>query len=81
MCYRCGFSWDVTKKRSKDRVLCTDCRTRRSVTVTNGEYKCNPWHGRFSFDMVTPVDENGDPFLPGERICGNFDCVQPTHIN
>lgn len=79
-CYRCGFSWDVTKKRSKDRVLCSDCRTRRAVTVRNGDSVCIPWHGRFAPDFITPIDENGDVFLPGLRICGNVDCIQPTHI-
>lgn len=80
LCYRCGFSWEVTKKRNKDRVLCQDCRSRKSITIRNGDSVCMPWHGRFAGDMVTPIDENGEVMLPGTRICGNFDCIQPAHI-
>lgn len=39
-----------------------------------------PWHGNFGLDMITPVDENGDPVLRGKRRCGNLDCVNPKHI-
>lgn len=73
-------SWDVTKKRGNDRVICQSCRTKRAVTVQNGEHKCLPWHGKFASDMVTPIDELGEEVLPGQRICGNLDCVAPQHI-
>jgi hypothetical protein len=73
-------SWDITKKRSKDKVLCQSCRTRRAITVTDGEFKCLPWHGRFAPDLTTPLDDLGEPVLPGTRICRNLDCVNPEHI-
>ena len=73
-------SWDVTKKRGKARVLCQSCRTRRSSTVKTGDMKCLPWHGRFAGDLVTPLNDFGEPVLPGKRLCGMLDCVNPDHI-
>lgn len=34
----------------------------------------------FDSDEITPVDDEGDLFLPGDRICGNADCVNPYHV-
>ncbi len=62
------------------KVFCQSCRTRRSTTVNTGELKCIPWHGRFAPDLVTPLNELGEPILPGNRICGMLDCVNPEHI-
>lgn len=30
--------------------------------------------------MTTPIDEKGNPVLPGIRICGKLDCVMPDHV-
>jgi len=27
-----------------------------------------------------PINENGEQVLAGRRICGKFDCVNPSHI-
>ena len=29
---------------------------------------------------LNPIDEQGNLYLPGERVCGNKDCVNKTHI-
>lgn len=79
-CAKCGFTFLINRKRKKLRMLCESCRVGRANTIQNGELKCLPWHGRFDTDMTTPVDEEGNPVLPGERICGNNDCVAPSHV-
>jgi len=42
--------------------------------------RCTPWQGLFTADEVTPVDDDGLPVLPGKRLCGMNDCVNPEHI-
>lgn len=79
-CKRCGFRWDATNAR-KNVALCSSCRARPARTVYSVDLgKCKPWRGFFDVDEVTPVDDEGEPFLPGERICGNSDCVNPQHV-
>lgn len=34
----------------------------------------------FADDEVTPVDDDGVPVLPGVRMCGHTDCVNPDHV-
>ena len=81
ICSRCGFAWVVNKnKRQKPRPLCRSCRTGKSITVQDGDFKCLPWHGAFAEDMFTPIDDEGIPFMPGKRTCGNADCVSESHI-
>jgi len=79
-CAKCGSTFLVNRKRKKLRMFCESCRVRRASTIQNGDLKCLPWHGKFDTDMVTPVNENGEPVLPGNRICGNADCVSPSHV-
>jgi len=79
-CKRCGFRWDATNAR-KNVALCASCRARPARTVHSVDLgKCKPWRGFFDVDEVTPVDDEGEPFLPGERICGNSDCVNLQHV-
>ncbi len=79
-CQRCGFRWDATNAR-KNVALCASCRARPARTVYTIDLgKCKPWRGYFDVDEVTPVDDDGEPFLPGERICKNMDCVNPDHV-
>lgn len=81
ICVRCGTRWEVVKnKRRKLRPLCASCRVRPATVVTTHFGKCIPWHGQFAKDWTTPLDENGVPFLPGERLCKNLDCVNPEHV-
>jgi len=79
-CARCGFTFAVNRKRKKLRMLCESCRVNKATTIQSGDLKCLPWHGKFDNDMKTPVDDNGDPVLAGRRICGNADCVSPSHV-
>jgi hypothetical protein len=79
-CVRCGFTFEITKKQWKPKMLCASCKTRKVVVIEHGDTRCLPWHGQFGYDLVTPVDELGKPVLPGERSCGNLDCVQESHI-
>ena len=79
-CIRCGFTFEVNRKRKKLRMSCESCRVTRATTIQNGNLRCLPWHGGFDYDLVTPIDEDGQRVLPGIRICGKNDCVQPAHV-
>jgi hypothetical protein len=61
-------------------MLCQSCKARKVTVIETPNQRCLPWHGQFGYDMVTPVDELGNPVLPGERVCGNLDCVEVAHI-
>lgn len=74
-CTRCGIVWDVNGSRNNPE-LCQSCRARRQGKIGD----CIVWHGLFAEDMVTPITEDGDEVLPGVRLCGNSDCVQPSHV-
>lgn len=78
-CERCGFKWELLSTR-KPTPLCVSCRARRVQTVQSVKGKCYPWHGNFAPDLITPIDEDGEPIILGIRLCGNDDCVNPTHI-
>lgn len=78
-CERCGFVWELSSSRQKT-MLCASCRAKKVQTVHTRKGKCIPWHGNFAADEVTPVDDNGDPFLPGVRLCGHNDCCNISHI-
>jgi hypothetical protein len=78
-CERCGFEWTVNTIRNKTS-LCSSCRARKVQTVHTSHGKCLPWHGNFDPDQITPVDDDGQPILPGIRLCSNHDCVAPSHI-
>ena len=78
-CERCGYRWTVSSRRGKV-ILCASCRARKVQTVHTKEGKCLPWHGGFAGDDVTPLDDYGQPVLPGVRSCGHNDCVNPSHI-
>lgn len=74
-CKRCGATWEDTATR-KNSDLCQSCRARKTQKIDG----CIVWHGHFGFDMVTPVDDEGEEVLPGIRICEKLDCVNPSHI-
>lgn len=78
-CKRCGFRWDATNAR-KNVKLCSSCRARPARTIVTDEWRCHPWRGMFAADDVTPIDDDGEKVLPGRRICGNSDCVNPDHV-
>jgi len=77
-CHRCGYEWTVNTIRRNPN-LCTSCRARKVQTVHTKRGKCIPWHGNYAPDQITPVDDYGNPVMPGTRVCGNQDCVAPSH--
>lgn len=78
-CERCGFKWQLFSTR-KPTGLCVSCRARRVQTVQSVKGKCYPWHGNFAADLITPITEDGEAVILGIRLCGNGDCVNPSHI-
>ena len=80
ICEQCGWSWVVNlEKRNRTDLLCFSCRAKPSNVIQYGGLRCVPWNGDFADDMVTPV-LNGEPFMPGERVCKHSDCVNPKHL-
>lgn len=77
VCKRCGWVW--VQQRKKGNQLCQSCRVKPAQVIQYGEQKCLPWHGDFGVDGVTPFHD-GEPYLPGKRICGHSDCVAVNHI-
>lgn len=78
-CVRCGFIWDIVNTRKIPK-LCQSCRAEPIRSIMTDKGKCIIWHGFFDVDHVTPVDEDGEPILPGNRLCGNKDCVNKAHV-
>lgn len=68
--------WFQSTKSRKAPENCESCRARRVQVIG----KCIVWHGHFASDFVTPIYEDGTEVLPGQRTCGNKDCVQPSHV-
>lgn len=66
----------INQNRRNQSDRCRSCNAKKQQKVQD----CIPWHGHFGMDMVTPIDENGNPILRGKRRCGNLDCVNPKHI-
>ena len=70
---------------------CKDCRDVRKYTDTYflrrvtrkhpklGKIECLAWNGEVDDDW-NPIDENGDLYRPGKRICGAKDCVDLNHV-
>jgi hypothetical protein len=84
----------VSKRRErKDQYAdeCKDCRDVRKYTETYffrkvvrthpklGKIECLAWSGDID-DNWNPIDENGELYRPGERICGAKDCIDIHHV-
>jgi hypothetical protein len=84
----------VSKRRErKDQYAdeCKDCRDVRKYTETYflrkvvrqhptlGKIECLAWNGDID-ENWNPIDENGELYRPGERICGAKDCVDIHHV-
>ena len=78
-CARCGFEWEIKSVRTPE-VFCYSCRARKVQTVHGPLGKCVPWQGHFAADLTTPIDDDGNPVMPGLRLCGKSDCVSPRHV-
>ena len=79
-CRRCGFKWNVaaSKKFDKD-LLCKSCRQGKQKVIQYGLLRCEPYTGKVNDDLQ-PIDEQGNLYMPGNRICGHLDCVNPKHV-
>ena len=79
-CVRCGFKWVVNaEKRGRRDLKCISCRIKPATTIQYGKLRCIPHQGLLS-NRLEPMDSNGGMVLPGWRLCGHSDCVNPTHI-
>jgi hypothetical protein len=67
------------KSRGSDRRICLDCSAAKKTTLAYGDLICKPWAGDLDLDTLAPL-KNGLVFMPGERLCGHKDCVEPSHI-
>jgi hypothetical protein len=65
-------------KRRQSVVLCVSCRMRPALSIQYGSSRCVPWRGDFDLDDNPMI--HGNYLLPGERLCGHKDCVNPHHI-
>lgn len=78
-------------RKLDDPNVCKDCRdTRKSVSLakryeknwfhpTLGRIYCYLWSDELDEDWQ-PIDDEGNLYLPGVRICGLKDCVNSNHI-
>ena len=79
-CRRCGWKWVVAAdKRGETNLLCKSCRQKPVKIIQYGDLRCEPHQGEVDQDL-NPITETGELYLPGERICGNKDCVNKSHI-
>jgi hypothetical protein len=83
-CSQCGqdISRNVLEKRiarGSNETRCKDCSARPVEYLSYRDFTCKPWQGEFDWDLMVPVDE-GQPFMPGYRLCGHADCVFKSHI-
>jgi hypothetical protein len=87
-CSRCGIliPWMTIAKRAsrgntEDR--CRDCIPRDTVHRIQKpgiKNECNPWAGDVDLDTMQPLNANGEPHMPGIRICGHLDCCNRNHV-
>ena len=79
-CRRCGFVWVVAPdKRGRKDLLCISCRAKPQKSIQYGSLRCIPHTGDLD-SKLRPIDENGSLFMPGERVCGHSDCINPKHV-
>jgi hypothetical protein len=78
LCIRCGAVWE-NLKRKRQEVLCLSCRARPAKTIKYGSERCVPWVG--DFDRFDNPMQHGVYLLPGVRLCGHSDCVNPLHVS
>lgn len=79
-CCRCGFKWVVNaEKRGRRDLKCISCRVKPATTIQYGKLRCTPHQGLLDQNL-NPVNSNGMAVLPGFRLCGHKDCVNPAHI-
>jgi hypothetical protein len=89
-CQQCGVVirkdvWMKNFSRNRDKWdYCKSCKAKPVAYVSFrhpvlGLICCVPHRGELD-DSWTPLNAKGEPFRPGFRVCGNRDCVSPSHI-
>lgn len=79
ICSRCGFVWTVNQaKKGRTDLLCVSCRAKPSSVIQYGDLRCMPWQG--DFDGFDNPRMDGTLVLPGLRVCGHRDCINPKHV-
>jgi hypothetical protein len=79
-CLICDDTWLVNPKRNNSHLYCQSCRRKNPERrIDYGHTKpCKPWLG--DFDLEDNPLRNGQPHMPGERVCNHRDCVEESHI-
>lgn len=80
-CLRCGIELSelMIKKRKDKTPVCSDCLMKPTYAIKYNNEVCRPWRGEVDEDL-NPLDEQGNLYVPGIRICGHKDCVNRSHI-
>ena len=82
-CVRCGYAEDLAflerRKERRQEILCRSCLARPVREIKSNFGICRPHRGDFDYND-NPLDRWGKLFRPGVRLCGNRDCIEPTHI-
>lgn len=83
-CERCGFIWSFPSRylfgRNYNTELCVNCKAVPVARVSRDGITCKPWDGEIDLDSMQPIDDDGNPYMPGVRTCGNSDCVFRSHV-
>jgi hypothetical protein len=83
-CQRCGIEAVVNARQlyrqTESTKLCRSCTAKPAKTNMRNGWLCFPHRGEIDLNTMTPLDKNGKPYLPGERICGTLDCTTKSHI-
>jgi hypothetical protein len=83
-CERCGIEVSLEamltrEARGNNDKRCSDCRVKPAKQIRSDYGICRPWRGEVDEDL-NPIDNKLKPYMPGVRLCGHKDCVNPAHI-
>ena len=92
-CTRCGQEQNYEQvykrviRKTVNALWCRDCRDDRKEIRQDYSWKhpalgklyCWLWTGDLD-DNWQPIDDEGQLYRPGKRLCGLKDCVRQTHI-
>lgn len=83
-CQRCGIEAVVNARQlyrqTESTKLCRSCTAKPVKTTMRNGWLCFPHRGEIDLNTMAPLDKDGKPYLPGERICGTLDCTTKSHI-
>jgi hypothetical protein len=89
-CIGCGQNisvslWGKRKERNRqDWRKCGDCTATQTNKITVhhpvlGLIQCHPHLGDVN-ELWQPLDDKGNLYRPGKRLCGHKDCVNTAHV-